>query len=176
MYIGQDATEVIKHFGQQQATSIMAASSGTVTSVDPDKYMAKVMLQPMGIETGWLPIGTLYAGSSFGLWALPEQDTEVLVVFEQGNLNAGKIVLSNWNDADTPPSGLQLGQVVLSHSTGSLLKFDTDGSISLTPNTVLKLAGGGPAVARVGDSVQVNVGGTNYIGTITSGSPKVQSG
>ena len=176
MYIGQDATEVIKHFGQQQVAGIISASDGTITSVDPDKYMAKVMLEPSGIETGWLQIGTSYAGSGFGLWALPSIGTEVLVVFEHGSLNAGKIVLSNWNDTDAPPSGLQPGQVVLIHSTGSLLKFDTDGSVSLTPATVLKLAGDGPAIARAGDTVQVNVGGTNYTGTITSGSSKVFSG
>ena len=176
MYIGQDAVELTKHLGRQQVNRQMSASSGMITSVDPVKYAAKVMLQPLGVETGWLPIGTLYVGAGFGLWALPDIDTEVLVVFEQGNLNVGKIILSNWNDTDAPPSGLQPGQLVLTHKTGSLLKFDTDGSVSLNPNTILSLAGGGAALARVGDAVQVNVGGTVYTGTITNGSSKVQSG
>ncbi|KIL42084.1 hypothetical protein SD70_02555 [Gordoniibacillus kamchatkensis] len=43
-------------------------------------------------------------------------------------------------------------------------------------NGVLSLAGGTKGVARVGDSVQVNVGGTIYTGTITGGSSKVISG
>ncbi len=176
MYIGKDALELIKHAGRQQAEQLMVASTGWITSVDPVKYMAKVMLEPLGVETGWLPIGTLYAGNGFGLVALPDDGTEVTVIFEMGNVNVGKILLFNFNDTDAPPSGLQPGEAWLVHKSGSALKFHADGSVDLNPVTTLNLAGGGEGVARVGDTVQVNVGGTNYTGTITGGSGKVKAG
>ena len=181
MYIGQDLLELFKHIAQKYGLQIMTASAGLVTSVDPVKVMAKVMLEPLGVETGWLPIGSVYAGAGFGLLALPDLSTEVTVVFEMGDLNVGRVILCNWNDTDAPPGGLSPGEVLLLHKTGSLMRFNNDGSVELDPNTVLKLAGGGAAIARVGDPVQATgtdpQGGTVTVtGTITGGSSKVQSG
>ncbi len=184
MYKGQDMLELMKHLGGKQAGQIMVASSGTITSADPTKYMAKVLLQPLGIETGWLPIGTLYAGPGFGLVALPDVGTEVTVLFEHGDLNCGKVLCCNFNDSDAPPAGLLPGEVVMLHKSGSLLKFDVGGDVEINPAGLLKLAGGGQPVARVGDYTEAASGTytdpDNVVHTITgrivSGSSKVKAG
>lgn len=62
----------------------MLASDGYITSVDTVKKMAKVMLQPLGIETGWLPIGFIY-----GIQTMP---IEGVVVFEMGSIDVGRII------------------------------------------------------------------------------------
>lgn len=175
-YVGKDLVEMLKSLAAEQAGALMFPVSGTVTSVDPNNYMVKVMLGALGIETGWLPLGTIYAGPGFGFWALPEQGTgaqpgaEVTVLFEMGNPNAGKVILSNWNDTDPPPTGLLPGDAALVHKSGSKLHFHIDGSAELDVATVLKLAGGGAAVARVGDNVNLTTG------KIVSGSSVVQCG
>jgi phage baseplate assembly protein gpV len=186
-YVGKDLVEMLKSLAAEQVNQLMVAASGTVTSVDPTTYMAKVMIGAFGIETGWLPIGTIYAGPGFGFVALPDQGTidqpgtEVTVLFEMGDINAGKIILCNFNDVDTPPTGLQPGDALFQHKSGGKLWFRSDGSVELDPNTVLKLAGGGAAIARVGDAVTASgsdpQGGTvNVTGTITGGSTRVFSG
>jgi phage baseplate assembly protein gpV len=176
MYYGNDMLEQFKYTGNQQNKKFLNVSVGTITSVDPDSYTAKVMLEPIGVETEWLPLGTMYAGNNFGLLALPDVGTEVLVVFEMGDIKCGKIICCNFNNIDKPPA-VNPGEVIMLHKSGSLLKFNTDGSIEVSPDTVLKLAGGGAGLARKGDEVQVSVPNVGVCtGTITSGSSKVQSG
>jgi phage gp45-like len=175
-YYGNDILEVTKNEASKQAVKYLSSSTGTITSIDKNKYMAKVMLEPLGYETGWLPISSIYTGNEFGWFALPAIGTEVTVEFEMGNPNCGKVMLSNFNNTDCPIP-MEPGEVKLLHESGSFLIFHNDGSIEISANTVLKLAGGGEGIARIGDSVQVNVPEYgNCTGTITSGSSKVQSG
>jgi phage gp45-like len=106
MYVGQDATEVIKHFGQQQVSEMMLASDGYITSLDTDNKLAKVMLQPLGIETGWLPIGFIY-----GIQSLPPEGTGVVVIFEMGNVNVGRILVCD-NPSTNPKPLARVGDTV----------------------------------------------------------------
>lgn len=87
-YIGLDFTEQAKMIARRQAQQLMIASDGYITSMDPVKKIAKVMLQPLGIETGWIPLGFMY-----GLSSMPPEGTAVVVVFEMGNLNVGRIIV-----------------------------------------------------------------------------------
>jgi phage baseplate assembly protein V len=57
-------------------------------------------------------------------------------------------------------------------ANGATIEIDASGNILLTPGALLKFAGGGVGVARVGDSTTCPAG----TGHITSGSTKVQSG
>ena len=189
-YYGKDLVEMLKSLSAEQVNQLLVGATGTVTSVDPVAYAAKVQIGALGIETGWLPIGTIYAGPGFGFWALPlpgadvQPGTEVTVLFEFGNINAGKIILSNFNAIDTPPPGLQPGEVALAHQSGSLLRFHNNGDVDLAPAGNLILCGGGPAVARVGDYIEAASGtytdphGVQHTitGRVCSGSSKSQSG
>lgn len=175
MQYGNDMLEQVKHEGNKQANRFLNASIGHITSVARD-YTAKVMLEPTGIETEWLPIGSFYAGNNFGFLALPEQGTEVIVVFEMGDIKCGKIICYNFNDVDKPPV-IDIGEVVMLHKSGSFFKFHANGNVEISPAEVLELAGGGSAIAREGDTVQVSVPEFGICtGTITGGSSKVQSG
>lgn len=52
----------------------------------------------------WAPVATLMAGSDRGTWFMPEDDDEVLVAFDQGDVEHPYIVGFLWNGADRPPS------------------------------------------------------------------------
>ena len=64
------------------------------------------------------------------------------------------------------------GDVDLTTQTGSVNIVSVGGNVNVTAEAQIVLAGGGPQVARVGDTTTCPAG----VGTITSGSSKVQSG
>lgn len=91
---------------------------GIVTAYDPVKYLAKAMLQPEGYETGWLPIETGHIGDNYGIaHGLQPGDgkttgDQVIVRFQGGDLESGKIVQRVHSEEDTPPP-VQSGETVI---------------------------------------------------------------
>lgn len=72
---------------------------------------------------------------------------------------------------------LHAGESAILHKTGSVLHVRNDGNMVMVPASKILLGSrtATAGVARIGDTVTVNVGGTNYSGTITSGSSTVLS-
>ena len=108
----------------------------TVSSYDPNNYAVKVLYQPDNTESGWLPIGTSWAGNGWGMFSPPPIGTMVKVSFQEGNHEAGIVSTSHFNDGYRPlpvPSG----EMWLVHGSGSSVKILNDGSISITGNTTI---------------------------------------
>lgn len=164
MFMSNDFAENVKALGARGVQNINIASTGTITSVDPVNYLAKVMLGVSGVETGWLPIGTMIAGAGYGVIAIPDIGTEVTVIFDEGNLQTGKIVLSNFNDVDKPPQGMNPGEILVQAKSGAKIKLDKSGHIVLN--------GGTKGIARIGDSVDMNPNSSTY-GQIVSGNSNI---
>jgi hypothetical protein len=97
---------------------------GIVTSYDSKKYLGKVTFQPEGQESGWLPIETGHIGKGYGIaiglqpgqggvssqgqggQSGPQQNNQgdqVIVRFQEGDFEGGKIVQRVHSDQDTPP-------------------------------------------------------------------------
>jgi len=114
----------------------MSLKVGVVTSYDPDKYQAKVALQPNGILTGWLPVASQWVGSGWGLFMPPSGGQHVLVVFLEGNINAG-VILGNLFSATFPPISVPAGEMLVQHQAGSLLHFHNDGTVALVSKGTL---------------------------------------
>lgn len=91
---------------------------GLVTSYDPDKYLAKVMLWPGGQETGWLPIETAHVGDDYGIaFGLQPGDgkttgDQVIVRYQEGDLESGKIVQRVHSNKEKPPT-VQSGELII---------------------------------------------------------------
>jgi hypothetical protein len=64
---------------------------GMVTSFDPSTYTARVLLQPEGVLSGWLPVLTAWAGNGWGLVCPPSPGQQVLVVAQEGEAEHGII-------------------------------------------------------------------------------------
>jgi phage baseplate assembly protein V len=125
---------------------------GMVTDYDADTYSAKVMLQPEGIETGWLPIQTSAAGSGWGDYAGPLNGAQAIVSFLEGDREVGWITGFLASDEDLPPSpGPPAGEFWKIHQSGSLLKFTNDGDVLVTTQRDL--------VAAVGRDAHLTVEG-----------------
>lgn len=103
---------------------------GLVSSYDPDNYCAKVRLMPEDVETGWLPIGTLWAGPEWGLFVPPPIDAQALVLFVEADPEASIIVCLLWSD-EARPLSVPSGEAWMVHQSGSHLKFLNDGNVEI---------------------------------------------
>lgn len=102
---------------------------GVVASVDPNSYTARVLLQPEGVLSGWLPVLSLWVGNGWGLSALPSPGDQVLVVAQEGDSEHG-IVLGAAYNLNQPPPAAPAGEFWLVHQSGSFIKLLADGSIA----------------------------------------------
>ena len=111
-----------------------------VDNVDPDELgRIKVKFPTLNgePESWWLRQATPNGGIERGLYALPEIDDEVLVLFLQGSQDVGVIIGQFWNGVDKPPTeakdGLPGSGATDTGGSVSTDKF-TDGSTSLDDN------------------------------------------
>ncbi|WP_407146229.1 hypothetical protein [Bradyrhizobium sp. ORS 86] len=184
---------------------------GIVTSYDPKKYLAKVTFQPEGQESGWLPIETGHIGEGYGILiglqpggggaqpagsqgggATDNQGDQVIVRFQEGDFEAGKIVQRVHSDQDTPPQ-VQSGEIMLwtkfknsggpqpdaadggQGGTGQQIYFKKDGSISWTDGNgaTIKCDGNGNVII---DCKTFTVVASSDAGIKASGNVEIKAG
>jgi hypothetical protein len=86
------------------------------------------------LETGWINLRTLYAGSGHGLCLIPYINDECIIMFNDKNLNDAYVIPMSFDDTDKPPIGhvpLRIGDCLLKHKTGAMALMDKDGNIEL---------------------------------------------
>lgn len=101
---------------------------GIVQSVDPSTYCARVTIQPEGVLTGWLPIASQWSGSGWGLIAPPSPGQQVIILAQEGQAEHG-IILGGLFSLQAAPPPAPVGELWITHSSGSMLKLHNDGSI-----------------------------------------------
>jgi len=99
-----------------------------VSSVDASTYTARVIIQPEGVLSGWLPIASPWIGAGWGLACPPALGDQVLVVCQEGESEHGIIVGRMWSNTAAAP-GAPVGELWLIHKSGSSIKLQNDGSI-----------------------------------------------
>lgn len=73
-------------------------------SQKPGLGLVKVQIPLLGMkESNWARIASFMAGKERGAFFLPEVGDEVLVAFENGDVNKPFIIGALWNGKDTPP-------------------------------------------------------------------------
>jgi phage baseplate assembly protein gpV len=106
---------------------------GVISSVDPNSYTARVMLQPENVLSGWLPILSPWIGNGWGLACLPSPGDQAMVLAQEGDAEHGVIAGGCWSMTRPPPSvgGIipQSGEFWIVHQSGSFLRFRNDGSV-----------------------------------------------
>ena len=104
------------------------ARIGIVQNYKP--YMCKVLLQPENVLTNWLPIHSAWIGNGWGMFAPPPSGSSVWVVPVEGSLDAA-YVLPGFFDNEHQPLATPQGEFWLMHQSGSGLKFNNNGDVSL---------------------------------------------
>lgn len=166
----QRIIEQIKLQAAMVGNSSVRTRMGTVSSYDPDGYCCKVVIQPEGTETGWLPIATPWCGNGWGLMVPVSVGDEVDVHFDDGDLGAGFVSSRFFNDVDRPLHA-ESGVFYLIHKSGSALKFNNDGSVDVAVSADLRATVGGNATIHVtGKTAWTSDGTIEHDGG--TGSPK----
>lgn len=83
---------------------------GIVTNIEDPENMGRIKVKfPVRIggdasyESHWAPLVTWLAGSQMGAFFLPHVNDEVLLAFNDGNLEEPFVIGSLWNGKDKPP-------------------------------------------------------------------------
>jgi phage baseplate assembly protein V len=138
---------------------------GTISSYDPNNYAVKVLFQPDGTQSGWLPLGSAWVGNGWGMFAPPSPGTMVKVHFQEGNPEAGIVDVSFYNDNARPESNtfpsVPAGMFQLVHKTGSAIQLNNDGSVNIISNGDLNITTGGATTVNV--TGQVNLTATGKV-------------
>jgi phage baseplate assembly protein V len=123
---------------------------GVIASFDPDTYAARVMLQPEGVLSGWLPVLSAWIGAGWGLASPPSIGNQVLVLPQEGNAEHGVIIGGAFSAQARPPSinsaPVPSGEAVLFHASGAYLRLGNDGGFVIA-------AANGDRVTVIGDLV-----------------------
>ena len=94
-------------FTNKSVGKLNGVVAGLVTNnKDPDKLGRLKVKFPWfsdNNETDWIRMTTFMAGSDIGSFFLPNIGDEVLVAFEQGNLNRPYVIGALWNGKAKPP-------------------------------------------------------------------------
>jgi hypothetical protein len=103
---------------------------GTVTSSNSQTATAKVLLQPEGVLTGWLPVLTQWAGSGWGMACPPSPGDQVLIIPQEGDAQHGLIVGRLYSNLVRPPQ-VAPGEIILSHQSGCSLQLLNSGVVAV---------------------------------------------
>lgn len=162
---------------QQSMGSFSGTRQGLISAYDPKEYAIKVSLQPTGEETGWIPLGTPWAGNGFGFAAGPMIGAEVEVDFDSGTIGVGMAGSQFYNNEDRCP-GPPSGELWIVHQSGSLLKFLNSGAIIIQDKagSVFSLNGNGTSTHTASNGMTINANMQNNGSFQSSGSVTDQNG
>ena len=104
---------------------------GIVKNLTDNGGQGRIQLEfphlPGGPKSGMAPVAAALAGKKRGAFLMPEIDDEVLVAFEQGDINHPYVLGFLWNGVDTPPESDPKNRVILTPGGHTLRFQDGDG-------------------------------------------------
>ncbi len=109
--------------------------AGVVQSYDPNSGTAKVLLQPEGVLTSWLPVLSQSVGAGWGIHTPLAGGEQVYVAMHEGDSDSGVIVGRSWSDEMQPPQNPfgggnpAAGSILLTDAGGSSVLLDAGGNI-----------------------------------------------
>jgi hypothetical protein len=120
--------------------TVYTALPGRITAVDPPKMKVKVLIarseKSEPLETGWIPLRSIYAGEGHGLHMIPYVSDDCVILFQDKNLNDAFVLPLSFNQKDKKPSTtregkLRIGDILLQHKTGSNVYINPEGFIEI---------------------------------------------
>lgn len=128
----QNWLEAIKLHSAVHANAIGQPKHGIVTSVDPINHAVKVMIQPDGVESGWIPDGVIAAGG-LKIACPSEVGTQVLLVAVEGDAEHPVVIARLFDTVVTAPISpataqpVQAGEIGIFLTGGVYLHLTQDG-------------------------------------------------
>jgi uncharacterized protein involved in type VI secretion and phage assembly len=144
---------------------------GIVRDLEDPEQMGRIKVEfpTLGQDTSnWTRIAAPMSGDSRGFQFMPEVDDEVLVAFENGNVNYPYVIGFLWNGVHKPPkpAPADAKKRTLKTVSGHVLEFsDEEGSEKIT----LQFKGGNPSITIEQSKISIAFDGSNYIELSASG-------
>lgn len=112
---------------------------GTVSSYDPDTHSVKVLLQPEGKESNWIPIAVQHIGNGFGaIMCGPEIGDQMEVAFHQNDPTTARVIGRYHSDEDKPPR-VESGEILIRDKHGNRVLMDKNKDMHVTARNVLNI-------------------------------------
>lgn len=103
---------------------------GTISSFNSADHTARVLLQPEGTITGWLPVLSSWTGPGWGIVCPLAAGDQVFVLPQEGDAEHG-VIIGRAYSSRCPPPQAPPGELWIVHPSGSCLKLKSDGTISI---------------------------------------------
>ena len=129
----------------QQGQSVGQPRLGMVANYDPITFLVKVIIEPDGLLTGWLPISTVAVGSG-AFRVAPTAGDQCIVVPQEGD--SGSMVVTGFihSQAARPPqkadsirgngAELKSGEGLWVGPRGQFVRMNSDGSVLMKADTI----------------------------------------
>jgi phage baseplate assembly protein gpV len=148
---------------------------GIITSYDPVNNAAIVTIQPEGVLSGWLPVGTIGVGAS-SMVVGPQIGDQVVLHPQEGDAEQWNIGHRVFDAQSMPPTAVgtgkqvQSGEIAAFHSSGSYFHLSNDGNVWLQAHGLLNVTA--PTTVMTGDlhvtgTVISGYGGSDQVGLQT---------
>ena len=173
----QSWVESVKLHSAVHAAAAGRPRHGIITSVDPVNHAVKVMIQPDGIESGWIPDGVVAAGG-LKIACPSEVGTQVLLSAVEGDAEHPVVVARLFDTVITTPVSpatsqpVQPGEIGIFLASGVYLHVTSAGMFfggNLTINGSVNVTGD---VMSGKVSLQQHVHSAVQSGQDVSGPPK----
>jgi uncharacterized protein involved in type VI secretion and phage assembly len=125
-----DFFEILTARSDRRHSDLAQPRIATVTSYDPQTATARVLIQPEGVLTGWLPVLTQWAGAGWGIVCPPGSGDQVLVIPQEGDAQHGLIVGRLFSNSVRPPIAAA-GEITMSHQSGCSIRLLNSGIIAV---------------------------------------------
>lgn len=144
---------------RREAVRVMAKKASTrlgiVTSYKPETYQCKVRLQPENTLTGWLPVGTIWIGNNWGLYCPPSPGDQVLVEFQEDDVNHGVVTMRLFDQNTNKPLGVVAGEFWIVHKGGSFIKITNDDFVLCHGEEKIECTSKAINILATGDNVHI---------------------
>ena len=126
----QGLTNLMRREAERVISRKAPPQMGIVSSYDPNQYAAKVILQPSGVETGFIPISSPWVGNGWGFGAGPNAGDVVDVHFQEWGKGAPYIEMRFYGNK-ARPMPVPSGECWMMHKLGTFVKFLNDGTLAI---------------------------------------------
>lgn len=156
-----DAAKIVNfikgHVGEMFAQQPQARY-GVVQSFDPATYTARVLVQPEGHLSGWLPVLAQWVGNGWGMFCPPSPGDQVKLMPQENSGQSYVIVGGVFSTVDQPLPALS-GEFWLVHANGQFIKLCNNGTIesSGTWNHTGDFHASGAVISGFGSADQVGL-------------------
>lgn len=108
-----------------------ASRLATVAGYNPDNYTIKAVIQPEGVETGWIPLASPWVGNGWGMFCPPKPGDMVQLDFIEDCPDIAVATLRLFNDQDRPLP-CPAGEFWLVHASGAHFRLTNDGAATFS--------------------------------------------